>query len=158
MDCMDYETSIKVRSGSEEFQKIRQNSTQVGIKSLGVHLTPHGNLDNELVYLKTKATHISVGFRKAQFTAEELKKAFFTVFIPRLQYSLQVTHFTAVELDSVQAQYMGQFLQASHFPSLFPRAVVYALMIIGGLGLLRLLYKQGSAQVKTMIGLLWTAS
>lgn len=78
--------------------------------------------------------------------------------MPRLCYSLQATHFQAAELDSVQAQFMSQFLQASHFPSHFSRAIVYAPIIIGGLGLLRLFYEQCAAQIKTMIGLLRTDS
>ena len=58
---------------------IKQNSTQMGIKNLGVHLAPHGNLENERKCLKAKATQIRFGFRKARFTVEELHRAYFMV-------------------------------------------------------------------------------
>ena len=119
-----------------------------------MHITPQGNLADKLVYLKAKMTRIGVGFQQAIFSAEELYKVYFTVYIPRLSYSLQETHFTEAELGAVQAKFMSRFLNALHYLSKFPRAIVYAPMVVGGVGLLKLLYKQGAIQVKTIIGLL----
>ncbi len=145
--------SIK-KPASNERQIIKQIPTTTGMRTLGVQLSPSGNLDAEFDHLCAKAARILVGFRSTTFTAKEWQKAYRTIAIPRLIYSLQVTHFTKRELERVQAKFMTSALQARHVHGRFPRAVVFAPESLGGLGLYHLFFEQSIAQVKLAIGLL----
>ena len=77
---------------------------------LGVQLSPAGNLDEELDHLMAKVARISIGFQSTPSTMAEWHKAYWTITIPRLIYSLQVTHFPQKQLESVQAKFTTSVL------------------------------------------------
>ncbi len=158
MTRYDPGTKISVQNPQGDILPISQKPTSTGIRNLGVHLAPDGNLTDELNHLISKATEIAAGIWRVKYLAEELQKAFYVIFLSRLLYFLAVTYFTKTELDTVMSKFMPWLLNARHFPKTFPRAVVYAPRRIGGIGYTHLFYVQGYRQVLLVIGLLRTKS
>ncbi len=76
---------------------------------------------------------------------QEWQRAYRTIALPRLTYSLQVMHFSRAELEKVQAKFILSALQARHIHSRFPRVVAFAPESVGGLGLRHLYHEQGIA-------------
>ncbi len=83
--------------------------------------------------------------------ANEWMQAYKTICTPCLTYALLIMHFTKEELEHFQAKFMCAALQAYHCHGKFLRAVAFAPISIGSLGLLHLFVLQSIAQVKLFL-------
>ncbi len=154
MDRFDPFASIAIQqSDVSDPLTITQKPTNEGMRTLGVHVSPSGCLKQELNHLISKACQISVGFLTEPLTHEEWRKAVRAICLPRLSYSLAVTHFKRAELETIQAKYIPALLQAGRLHSCLPRAVVFAPQYLGCPSVDHLFFLQGLFQVKLFIGL-----
>ena len=154
MERYDPTTKIKIQQPNEDNPtSITQVPTVEGRWTLGVHLSPWGYLTEEIDHLVQKAVWISVGFHRLPMSWKEWTRAYHTICIPQITYSLSVTHFMRKELETVMPKFISSALRALWCHGKYLWLVVFAPILLGGLRLLYLYYKQTIAQVKLFIGL-----
>jgi hypothetical protein len=122
-------------------------------RTLGVRIAPNGSQHRELAWLRSKAHSFASYISKGNLSREEAHRAYHSIFIPSLTYSLGSTSFTAVEATSIQKRPINLILASMGINRNMPRSVVYAPITLGGLGFKCLYTEQGwCQQIENLVG------
>jgi ribonuclease HI len=132
--------------------QITQKGPSEAERTLGVRIAPNGSQHRELTWLRSKAHSFALHISKGKLSREETYRAYHSVYIPSLTYSLGSTTFTQTEAKSIQKRSLNLILASMGINRNMPRPVVYTPTHFGGLGFKCLYTEQGCQQVENFIG------
>jgi hypothetical protein len=137
---------------SPEKTQISHKDVSESHLTLGVHLTPTGDMQAQYQQLLTKSNACAVNVLTSNLTRAEAYLAYRTTWIPSVIYSLSVTTLTCHQLEHIQMRATGHFLSKMVLNSHIPRAVAMGPIVMGGLALRSLPTEQGIQQTLTLMG------
>lgn len=107
-------------------------------RTLGAFKTIAGDESEQYKVLLTKSNQLAVRTSQGQLTRLQARRAYSSIYVPSMSYSLVTTNLAPKLLAAIQSKAMLSFLPAMGFERTFPRAVVYGPRTFGGLNLSRL--------------------
>ena len=120
-------------------------------KTLGVYIAPSGNTHQEAEYLKNKSQHLAKCIASANLTTEEGWLYYKSIYFPSVSYPLPTTYLSQRDLEKVQATATPALLNCCGFHRNTPRAITYAPMEVGGIGLIDLYSEQGAQHIANIL-------
>jgi hypothetical protein len=131
---------------------ITQKSGSEAERTLGVRIAPNGSQQRELAWLRAKAHSFALHISNGKLSREEAHRAYHSIYIPSLTYSLGATCFNPTEAASIQKGSLHLILASMGINRNMPRSVVFAPTNLGGLGFKCLYTEQGCQQIENFIG------
>lgn len=131
--------------------QITHSDCRTANRSLGALIAADRKFSAERQRLQTIDDKFSTKIVSNSMTAWEAWTAYFTIYLPRIRYTLAITHFTRKELEKIQKGAVRAVLSKIGFNRSTARAVVFAPPWFGGLGMRQLYVEQGVAQLETFI-------
>jgi len=131
---------------------IAQKDVNNATRTLGVRLSPTGNMTNELQWLTEKAGKFKLMLDRCQLRNREVFIAYTFYYLPRLTYSFPITTLSLRQCNKLQQKITTSFLLAFGFNRNFPRSVAYGPITHGGLDFHHLYSEQGSLRIQHLIG------
>ena len=120
-------------------------------QTLGVRISPNGNWESEVQFLKQKARKYALHLHTAKLPTSETALAYCVMFLPSILYSAIVTWFTKTQWSEVDQLSCPNWLHSMGFPRNFLLAIVFAPQELGGLGFLEFFSEQGLHGIFTLM-------
>ena len=121
-------------------------------RTLGIRISPSGSQVKEIEWLRNKAESFAEHIKRGHLNREEAHRAYHSIYIPGLTYSLGITCLNRKEATSVQKRAIGPILASMGVNRNMHRAVVYGPTGYGGLGFKCLSTEQGIQQIEHLVG------
>lgn len=120
-------------------------------RTLGAYKTISGDETNQFTVLLDKSNQLAIRTAQGQLTRLQARRAFSSIYIPSISYSLVTTNLSPKLMADIQSKAMLAFLPAMGYERTFPRAVVFGPSKFGGLNLCRLYTETCIAKVGTVL-------
>ncbi len=130
---------------------IQQKICTEAHKTLGVFKTIISDDKNQLQYLQNKSDTFANLVVSGHLSRRQALTAYSSIYIPSMLYSTSVCNHTAQDLQAVQTTAIQRFLPAMGYERTFPRAVVFAPLTFGGLGLSNLYVDSSIQKIYTIL-------
>ena len=142
-----FDTITIVTSESSTPQTIQHKDADEAHKTLGTMLCPPGNQQAEAQRMLLKSRHNVNIATSMLLTTDEGWNFYFAKWLMAMSYSLPATFLTQQQCNKIMACATGMFLNTLHYPRTFARAITFAPIQSGGVGLRDLWVEQGSVHV-----------
>jgi hypothetical protein len=138
-------------SETSNIMLVPQMEPSKAYKYVGVHIALNGSMKDQITQLKTKCNKINGALSQGYTTAKDTKQGFTTVFIPSISYVLPATSIQEKELQQIQRPIINTVLTKIGYNQHMPRAVVFAPITAGGIGLLDLYTEQERSKINIIL-------
>lgn len=120
-------------------------------RTLGAFKSVTGNESEQYDVLLHKSNHLAMITRTGQLSRFQARRAFSSIYIPSMTYSLVSCNLSKSDLHTIQSKAIQAFLPAMGYERTFPHAVVFASRQLGGLNLGDLYTECGIAKTTTIL-------
>jgi hypothetical protein len=110
-----------------------------------------GNMNEQIQKLQEKCNNINGSLAQVYMSQQDAKQGYTTVFIPSIRYVLPTTTIQQKVLTKMQIPITNTVLTKMGFNRHMPRAVVFAPLSIGGIGLIDLYTAQSESKIITIL-------
>jgi len=120
----------------------------VGIRTLGVRITPAGNWNDEHVFRRSQSWVMSLRFAGSAMPKETARTGCFSMVCPTLEFPLAAMQFTQAQCNKMQASMLGVCLLKMGCNRNMDKRVVFGPQPMGGISMhdLRMRALRGSAE------------
>lgn len=136
---------------SKEHVALEHKSVEEVHRTLGAFKTISGDESSQFQVLLEKSNKLAVCTAQGQLTRLQARRAYSSIYIPSISYSLVTTNLSQKLMADIQSKAMLAFLPAMGFERTFPRAVVFGPVMFGGLNLCNLYTETCIAKVGSVI-------
>ena len=112
-------------------------------RTLGFQTKPGNDYQDQYQILHDKSLKLTRQLRAHNIDSCTARRAYHTVFVPRISYALNLCGLDTRQLAKIQSPALIATLQATGIPKSFPRSIVFANQNQGGLGYSTLYTEQG---------------
>jgi hypothetical protein len=130
---------------------VHQIDPSTAYKYVGVEIALDGNMAQQIKALQLKCNKLNSALSQVYLSPQDTAQGYSTVFTPSIKYVLPATSITRDVLKKMQKPITNTVLTKLGFNRHMPRAVVFAPITLGGLGLLDLYTEQGCSQILLII-------
>jgi len=116
-------------------------------RTLGVRITPDGNMDMELNYLQSVARDWQAKMAKSKLSQNDAMFSLRQVIYRKLSYPLLTTTFSAIQCQTIMSPILGRGLPAAGVVRSFPQVLAHGPLTYGGLDLPNLHTEQTIAHI-----------
>lgn len=120
-------------------------------KTLGVLKTMSGDEKTQLQALKEKSKKLATQTALGQLTRFQARRAYSSVYMPSMTYSLVATSLSEADLNVVQSKALQSYLPAMGYEATFPRAVIFGPRQFGGINLGHLYTEMCIAKIEALV-------
>ena len=135
-------------STSPSLTTIKRNDNKTPNKYIGITTAPNGDIIHPYESMRKKCLEFVYSLNNANINNTDADVAFRTIFIPRLNYQLQVSSLSKKELDSLQKVYESHTISKMGFNRSWPKELKYGSHNIGSLNFPNLYLEQTLSQIK----------
>ena len=132
-------------------QQLQLLSPYISHKTLGHFKEPAGTQKEQFRQLKQRIDETVAFLWKIPLTRPESWKFYYAYYLPSVTYPLSSSHFTSIQLDSVQKKALCILLARCGYNRNMKRAVVFGPTTYGGAGFLRLYDHRGIGQITSFL-------
>ena len=149
--CEEKENIQIIESQTNTLKEIKSKSPRESHKTFGCFKNPMMDPKDQIADIKNKLERLSQLTCSYGLSQQTVRLAYFSVFLPAVQYPLTSSSISKKALDAVQAKATRRFLTAMGYHPNTPRIVAYAPKQMGGIGMQRLYTNQGVKNTITML-------
>lgn len=120
-------------------------------KTLGVLKSISGDDSEQIQALLTKSNKLATQTKLGQLTRYQARRAYTSIYMPSMTYSLVATSLSESSLHDVQSKALRAFLPAMGYEPTFPRAIVHGPRNFGGLNIGHLYTEMQVAKVGALV-------
>jgi hypothetical protein len=117
--------TLKLLDGNGSTIKITSKSNYSSHKTLGCFIKPRGNLSGMKQHLRTKMTEFHRILVSSALNRREAWTFYFAIYLPSIDYSLPLCHFTKAELDTLHKKVMGEMIARCGFCRKTKQEIIY---------------------------------
>ena len=139
------------QSEDQSEEKIEFIASTESHRTLGTMLDPTTSVKTEYHRLLKKGQDFARRYGAAPVNRRTARKAYQTIYLPSMGYTLPLTSFTRAELKKIQQAPIGVLLPSMGFNRNMPQVVVFGPTDMGGIGIRHLYIEQGSKQAALML-------
>jgi len=139
---VQHPVGLKLPDRTGKVHQLKQHLPDKAVRILGVHIAMDGNMDQEYRILQEKANKFKQVLFRCKFTTAEAKTIYQQCYLPTVVYPLPATSMEPQKIQTSQDQVTALFLRNMGYSHHFPRSVVFAPVMIGGLGFCHIGYEQ----------------
>lgn len=144
----------QIQVTSSEDQKplvVQQIDPSTSYKYVGVDIALDGNMNQQIKSLQLKCNKLNSALSQIYLSPQDTAQGYATVFTPSIKYVLPATSISSDVLKKMQIPITNTVLTKFGYNRHMPRAVVFAPITLGGLGLLDLYTEQGCSQILLLL-------
>jgi ribonuclease HI len=149
----EYNIGISINTQTSNGQKIllEQKDVRSSHKTLGVYKNLCGNNQKQFTYLLDKSSNMVERIANSSLTRSQARRAYSTSFLPAILYSLVAVNLIKKQLKKIQQVSISPFIRKCGYEKCFPRCVVDAPTMYGGLGFYKIFTEQFGRKIETLI-------